>query len=416
MFGWRKKRDGFEWRSYVRTTILVKRKQRQDKLEDAKQAALEGLAEAGRAGVAAGQSGVEAAKRGLNVAAREAHAVGAKVGSKVKSGAREAGQKLGQSLGQGLSVAGRVARDSAASAGSGLWRVSRSAGGSIGKAAGSGLEGLAGGLGGMGRAMSPRVSLPLVIAAVAAAAGAVARSTQHGYDVVAITATLIAAGLVLLAVLPVMAGRATMTAPFSTRRYTGDDGEHGAVEPTHSPADFAGLAKALAAIIVAALLVGAGYLIAPLFSTDGLPVPVPKAGTVNDTIEGRAKAISGNVMDVGGEKVVLRGIEAPALRQSCTDKRGRKWRCGRSALTALRKITGYETVVCKVAETDREGRKVADCMVGETNIAAELVKDGKVFAGTGFFRAYGSEEEEAKSAKRGIWQGKAERPSERAEN
>jgi hypothetical protein len=45
---WRKKQDGFEWREYVRTTILVRRNERRQKVEDAKQAAIFGVKQAGR--------------------------------------------------------------------------------------------------------------------------------------------------------------------------------------------------------------------------------------------------------------------------------------------------------------------------------------------------------------------------------
>lgn len=56
MLGWWKKNDGFEWKEYVRTTILVKRKKRKDKLKNAQAAAVQGLKAAGKAGVSAGTS------------------------------------------------------------------------------------------------------------------------------------------------------------------------------------------------------------------------------------------------------------------------------------------------------------------------------------------------------------------------
>ena len=43
MLGWRKKREGFEWHDYVRTTILVRRANRRQKVDDARKAAAEGL-------------------------------------------------------------------------------------------------------------------------------------------------------------------------------------------------------------------------------------------------------------------------------------------------------------------------------------------------------------------------------------
>ena len=48
MFFWRKRNEGFEWREYVRTTILVRRQERRQKLHDAKDAAVFGVKQAGR--------------------------------------------------------------------------------------------------------------------------------------------------------------------------------------------------------------------------------------------------------------------------------------------------------------------------------------------------------------------------------
>ena len=40
MFGWRKKKDGFVWNEYVRTTILLRREQRRQRVEDVRDAAV----------------------------------------------------------------------------------------------------------------------------------------------------------------------------------------------------------------------------------------------------------------------------------------------------------------------------------------------------------------------------------------
>ena len=39
MFGWRRRSEGFEWREYVRTTVLVRRADRQRRIEDVRVAA-----------------------------------------------------------------------------------------------------------------------------------------------------------------------------------------------------------------------------------------------------------------------------------------------------------------------------------------------------------------------------------------
>ena len=71
MFGWFRRQDGFEWRNYVRTTILIRREKRRQKLDEARLAALDGLKDAGRKGAEIGASGIEAAGRSaLSLGAR----------------------------------------------------------------------------------------------------------------------------------------------------------------------------------------------------------------------------------------------------------------------------------------------------------------------------------------------------------
>ncbi len=62
MFGWRRRSEGFEWKEYVRTTVLVRRADRQRRLDDARLAAVEKVKNVADAGVDAGRAGVTAAK------------------------------------------------------------------------------------------------------------------------------------------------------------------------------------------------------------------------------------------------------------------------------------------------------------------------------------------------------------------
>ncbi len=64
MFFWRKRNQGFEWREYVRTEILHRRRARRQKLDDAKAAAVFGVKQAGRAGASAAASSASAAAHG----------------------------------------------------------------------------------------------------------------------------------------------------------------------------------------------------------------------------------------------------------------------------------------------------------------------------------------------------------------
>jgi endonuclease YncB( thermonuclease family) len=410
MFGWRRKRDGFEWRSYVRTTILVKRKKRRERLEEAKQAAWAGLAEAGRAGHAAGQSGLEVAQRGIGAAWRRAQATGAGLGARLAAGAHKGANRLGH----GARAAGRAAQAGSLWAGSGLLHFCQAIGSRLAAATVLAVDRLAAGLEGIGRAMSPRVALPLVIAGSAAAIGAASRLAQVGFDGITLSASLIATGLLGLAALPVLSGRATLSRPFTTIRYDSQREGDGSNNP--ATAGLPGAARKLAAIILAGAVIGVGSLALTSFEVPSVSLSLTEVTAPTETIQGLAKALTGDVMLIGGERIVLKGIDAPEPRQTCQDGRGRSWRCGRAALNALRRITGFENVVCDVSGEDPAGRKISDCRIGETNIAAELVKEGYVFTESGLFPPYREEEAAAKAAGRGVWRGKAQRPeSYRAE-
>jgi hypothetical protein len=54
MLGWFKRKDDFEWKKHVRTTIRLKRADRKRKIEAAKGAVVEGVKEAGVRSISAG--------------------------------------------------------------------------------------------------------------------------------------------------------------------------------------------------------------------------------------------------------------------------------------------------------------------------------------------------------------------------
>jgi endonuclease YncB( thermonuclease family) len=64
MFGWRRRSEGFEWKEYVRTTVLVRRADRQRRIEDARLAAIGKVKHVADVGVDAGRASASAAKSG----------------------------------------------------------------------------------------------------------------------------------------------------------------------------------------------------------------------------------------------------------------------------------------------------------------------------------------------------------------
>ncbi|MCB1379213.1 MAG: thermonuclease family protein [Alphaproteobacteria bacterium] len=127
---------------------------------------------------------------------------------------------------------------------------------------------------------------------------------------------------------------------------------------------------------------------------------------------GEFTAVDGDSLRKGGQDYRLHAIDAPELHQTCSDRNGASYACGREARSALRRLLVRGLVTCQPIETDRYGRIVAICRAGDTDINAELVRLGWAVA----YRRHGSDyvdqEARARAAGRGIWQGHFEMPED----
>ncbi|MFN3622702.1 MAG: hypothetical protein ACK4TP_01435 [Hyphomicrobium sp.] len=417
MLGWRKRTDGFEWREYVRTTILVRRKQRRDRIGEAGRAAVENVKEAGQRGVAAGAEGAKAVGRGAvnlgqqgaMMGAAGAKAVGEGLFHYGKEGARlgAAGAQAGaEKLRAAIPVAGNYLQR----AGAGIlytlaytWAVLRTLAGIVADYLGPPLSPVARFL------RQPGIRLAVLIAGGVALLGGIIRAFANGFERDTWIALLV--GIGLLGALILAHGPAGMPAWLSTPFAAAFGRARGFLE---SAAGKPAFQKGIA-VLVLALLVGCGlYLWAPT-SRDVEPTQVRARGesrplSSTADIEGRGTAITGDTLRVGKTFVRLDGIEAPLPDQTCDDASGRKWTCGEAARQALARALRSGRVACDLSG-DGELR-AGNCRVNDTDVAAELVRGGHVFAATGLFAPYGMEENEARADKSGLWTGEAFRPSE----
>ena len=129
------------------------------------------------------------------------------------------------------------------------------------------------------------------------------------------------------------------------------------------------------------------------------------------SVKGRAYATGADTLRIGGTPVRLAGIEAHESEQRC-GRGSNRWRCSSVAETVLSRLVNSRTVSCSLSGTDDAGHALGRCTVGETDVAAELVRQGYVFAGGGLLARYAGEEREARTAKAGLWGGEVERPAE----
>jgi endonuclease YncB( thermonuclease family) len=179
---------------------------------------------------------------------------------------------------------------------------------------------------------------------------------------------------------------------------------------------------AMAAVAGAAVLAGGAAWIASgggpriVASIPSIPGVVASAvGSLpligGKELKGRAYASGADTLRVGSTLVRLAGIEAHEAEQRC-GRGGNRWRCSGVAETVLARLVNSRPVSCALSGSDAAGRPLGRCTVGDTDVGAELVRQGYVFAESGILARYAGEEREARDAKAGLWGGDVERPAE----
>ncbi len=376
MLGWWKKTDGFEWREYVRTTILVKRKQRRDRVVEAKVQAVAGAKRAGQASAAASGRGLAALWRGST------------------RGLKGLGSVVWRGMALGLGWIGTAPRRALAVAGPALtsaqWRL---------------------------KPMARRLTTPPLrtvlrngglVALIIALAWLPGRGLSQETWIAGGIAVALLGGLGLARVIvgerllpDGLAGRVPGVGWVADR------------VPAISP-------KVVGGAVAAVVLALAGGLAWQSWQGGGLPTPslaslqIP-GFSASQKIEGRASAIDGDTLRIGSSIVQLDGIEAPERTQRCRGPGNRSWRCGDAAREALARLTGRKRIVCTVStgavETDGSGRMASGtCEVDGADLAETLVRKGYVFAKSGLFARYSAAEDGARADRAGVWRGTGERP------
>ena len=134
----------------------------------------------------------------------------------------------------------------------------------------------------------------------------------------------------------------------------------------------------------------------------------PSSERGHATLTGRAEAIDGDTLVVGGIRVRLEGIDAPEVDQTCTGADGRPWTCGRAALSALAELVQRDVVRCEERGLDKYRRLLGVCHANGVEINRDLVRRGLAWAFTRYSQSYVSAEADARARRVGIWSGKAQ--------
>lgn len=144
----------------------------------------------------------------------------------------------------------------------------------------------------------------------------------------------------------------------------------------------------------------------------GVALAVLCCPALADGVQGHARLVDGDTIEVAGVRVRLHGIDAPERSQRCRHRDGTRYRCGAAATAALARLIGGGAVICVGDEHDRYGRLLAICRAGAADLGREMVRIGMAVAYVKYSGDYLPEQTEASGAHRGIWAGSFERPSD----
>ncbi|MBN9050045.1 MAG: thermonuclease family protein [Rhizobiales bacterium] len=149
--------------------------------------------------------------------------------------------------------------------------------------------------------------------------------------------------------------------------------------------------------------------------------PVTGDVTPGEMINGSVRVVDGDSLEIGTARIRLFGIDAPELRQLCRAADGSDVTCGLSARDTLGRLIGGRAVACAPAEkTPSYDRTVAVCTVNDNSGKDRAIDLSEAMIRAGYaielkahsHGRYSAAEREARDAKRGIWAGTFERPSE----
>lgn len=134
--------------------------------------------------------------------------------------------------------------------------------------------------------------------------------------------------------------------------------------------------------------------------------------TPDAPVIGSAFVADGDTLTINGIRIRLIDIDAPELEQMCLDAQGRDWPCGRQASAQLRNRVRGHDLRCQPKSIDKYGRTLATCTLPDgADINAWMVQQGLAVT-SGFANVYGPQQEDARSAKRGLWAGSFTPPRE----
>ena len=137
-----------------------------------------------------------------------------------------------------------------------------------------------------------------------------------------------------------------------------------------------------------------------------IQVPVKPAALPHQINAKVTEVRSGYLFKMGPHFVKLYGIDAPDPAQTCLDKRGSTYKCGKKSKKMLERLILGRTISCQIAGGDYSGNYIATCKTRGVDVGASLLTAGWAVADRATTSVYTPYEDDAHRKKQGLWAGK----------
>jgi len=139
-----------------------------------------------------------------------------------------------------------------------------------------------------------------------------------------------------------------------------------------------------------------------------LGLTMPACAAVTDRrVSGVAVAVRGDEIQLGNKRIRLAGIVAPKIIQYCRDASTKPYPCGRKSMEFLGSLIDRRLVRCSVKPDG-----IGSCYLGRRDLSAMMIESGEAIPARDAPATYRTLSEQAKSFRKGLWQGDFIHPDE----
>ncbi|MBR6355565.1 MAG: thermonuclease family protein [Alphaproteobacteria bacterium] len=152
------------------------------------------------------------------------------------------------------------------------------------------------------------------------------------------------------------------------------------------------------------------------FSGDTQSNSVSSSKTLNPMnypeMVGHPQVASGSILILDGVRIKLFGIDAPDPTQTCENRYGNSYICGKEAIIWMRNWLNHKDVSCRIISRIENNRTTGICFSddGKYDVAAAVVSAGWAVAYTEHTQIYVEYERQAAEEHRGLWNGRFYKP------